>query len=397
MTHYQPISYSILIASVVPLVFLYLVKWLNFFETHRVRLILLALVWGAISLELSYLTAHPMALQLGRPFVSTHISPFVEEIFKSLVLLYLVRRADTTFFVDGAIYGFACGIGFAIAENMLYLSRVDMDTGVVVSTVRAFVSSVGHGSFTAIVGMALAGFPLGRINHPLLRWVAGLTVSITLHTAYNNIAFHNFVFGQTGLLILATISFSALLCVAGAIIWGLSRERRQLRRSLGMKAQGAAGEARLVQHIDDLDELLAPIEERFGEVKREQVENALRLGAELAMKQELIRKTRDPELRAELVPQITELKRDLKQQRHEVGVYVMSYVRSILPKTTWSLWVRLGQILTKRGAPQSNLWNVLSAKLLGHNATGAGLYALVQTGLLARTQAAALATEGEEE
>jgi RsiW-degrading membrane proteinase PrsW (M82 family) len=397
MTHYQPISYSILIASVIPLVFLYLVKWLNFFETHRVRLILLALVWGAISLELSYLTAHPMALLLGRPFVSTHISPFVEEIFKSLVLLYLVRRADTTFFVDGAIYGFACGIGFAIAENMLYLSRVDLDTGVVVSTVRAFVSSVGHGSFTAIVGMALAGFPLGRINHPLLRWVAGLTVSITLHTAYNNIAFHNFVFGQTGLLILATISFSALLCVAGAIIWGLSRERRQLRRSLGMKAQGPAGEARLVQHIDDLDELLAPIEERFGEVKREQVENALRLGAELAMKQELIRKTRDPELRAELVPQITELKRDLKQQRHEVGVYVMSYVRSILPKTTWSLWARLEQILTKREAPQSNLWNVLSAKLLGHNATGAGLYALVQAGLLARTQAAALTTEGEEE
>jgi RsiW-degrading membrane proteinase PrsW (M82 family) len=397
MTHYQPISYSILIASVVPLVFLYLVKWLNFFETHRVRLILLALVWGAISLELSYLTAHPMALQLGRPFVSTHISPFVEEIFKSLVLLYLVRRADTTFFVDGAIYGFACGIGFAIAENMLYLSRVDMDTGVVVSTVRAFVSSVGHGSFTAIVGMALAGFPLGRINHPLLRWVAGLTVSITLHTAYNNIAFHNFVFGQTGLLILATISFSALLCVAGAIIWGLSRERRQLRRSLGMNAQGSAGEARLVQHIDDLDELLAPIEERFGEVKREQVENALRLGAELAMKQELIRKTRDPELRAELVPQITELKRDLKQQRHEVGVYVMSYVRSILPKTTWSLWARLEQIRTKLQTPRSNLWSVLSGKLLGHNATGAGVYALVEAGLLARTQAAALATEGEEE
>ena len=43
MTHYEPISYAILIASVVPLAFLYLIKWLNFFETHRVRLILLAL------------------------------------------------------------------------------------------------------------------------------------------------------------------------------------------------------------------------------------------------------------------------------------------------------------------------------------------------------------------
>ena len=125
--------------------------------------------------------------------------------------------------------------------------------------------------------------------------------------------------------------------------------------------------------------------------------NVLLLGAQLAMKQEMIRETKDPELRAELVPQITELKRELKQQRHEVGVYVMSYVRSILPKTTWSLWARLGQILTKLETPRTNLWSALSAKLLGHNATGTGLHALVEAGLLARGQAAALATEGEEE
>src|SRR6266705_5120143 len=197
MTHYQPISYSILFASVIPLLFLYLIKWLNFFETHRVSLILLALVWGAISTELSYLVSHPMALVLGKQFVGTHTAPFVEEIFKSLVLLYLVRRADTTSFVDGAVYGFASGIGFAIAENMLYLSRVDMDTGLVLGTIRAFISSMGHGSSTAMVGMAVAGFPLGNINHPLLRWVIGLAVAIAFHTAFNNVAFHNFVFGHT--------------------------------------------------------------------------------------------------------------------------------------------------------------------------------------------------------
>src|SRR5438876_2396985 len=193
MTHFQPASYSILVASVIPLVFLYLVKWLNFFETHRVRLIVLALVWGAISVELSYQVSHPMRLVLGMPFVATHTAPVVEEIFKSLVLLYLVRRADTTFFVDGAVYGFASGIGFAIAENMLYLSRVDVDTGLILGTTRAFMSSVLHGSTTAIVGMAVAGFPLGRVNHPLLAWVIGLSVAIAVHTVYNNTAVHQFL------------------------------------------------------------------------------------------------------------------------------------------------------------------------------------------------------------
>jgi RsiW-degrading membrane proteinase PrsW (M82 family) len=391
-------SYSILVASIIPLVFLFLIKWLNFFETHRVRLIVLALVWGAIAVELSYQVSHPMRLVLGAQFVSTHTAPIVEEIFKSLVLLYLVRRADTTFFVDGAVYGFASGIGFAIAENMLYLSRVDIDTGVIIGTTRAFVSSIMHGSTTAIVGMALAGFPLAGLNrHPLVAWVIGLAVAIAAHLFYNNVAYHRFVFGQTGLLVLATIAFSTTLLVAAAIFWGLRREQARLRRSVGMSAGMAKGEAMLLQRIDDLDDLLAPIEERYGEVKREQVANALLLGAQLAMKQDQIRTTRDSELRTELAAQITELKRELKRARDDVGIYIMSYVRSILPKTTWSLWARLEQAMKKIEAPRTNLWNVLETKLVGHNATGEGMHARVRAELNARGRSAALAIEAEEE
>jgi RsiW-degrading membrane proteinase PrsW (M82 family) len=396
MPHFHPISYAILIASLIPLLFLYLIKWLNFFETHRFRLILLALVWGAVSTEVSYLVSHPMALVLGKQFVVTHTAPFVEEIFKSLVLLYLVRRADTTFFVDGAVYGFASGIGFAIAENMLYLSRVDVGTGLIVSTLRAFAASVLHGSTTAIVGMAVAGFPLGRVNHPLLAWVVGLTVAISIHTAFNNTAYYNFAFGQTAYVALAGIAFTALVLATTAMLWGLRRERNRLRKSFGMQAGVSKGEAMLVQRIDDLDDLLAPVEERFGEIKREQVASVLLLGAQLAMKQDLIRKTKDPELGAELAVQITETKRDLKHQRHEVGMYVMSYVRSIMPKTTWSLWARLEQMLTKLEAPRTNLWNSLRAKLAVHDSTGMGLHARIQAELDARMRTAALVTDGEE-
>ena len=397
MPHYAPISYAILFASVIPLGFLFLVKCLNFFETHRARLIVLALAWGAFSVELSYLVDHPLRLVLGAYFVGTHSAPIVEEIFKSLILLYLVRRADTTFFVDGAVYGFAVGIGFAIAENMLFLSRTDVDTGIVLSITRAFMSSVQHGSTTAIVGMALGGFPLGPINHPLLRWVVGLVVAIAIHTAYNNTAFHHFVFGHTGILVLAAIAFTALIVVSSAILWGLRLERRRLRKSLGMKAGSSKGKAMLVQRIEDLDDLLAPIEDKFGEVKREQVANALLLSAQLAMKQDQIRKTRDDELRVELAAQITELKRELKQARNDVGIYIMSHVRSIVGKTTWSLWARLGKTLEKLETAKTNLWRVLAGKLAIQGAGGEALYARIRTALSARAQAGALAIEGEEE
>ena len=101
-------------------------------------------------------------------------------------------------------------------------------------------------------------------------------------------------------------------------------------------------------------------------------------------------------MRVELSPQITELKRDLKQARHDVGIYIMSHVRSIMPKTTWSLWARVGQILTKMEPPRTNLWDVLKAALVGHNAAGEGMHVRIQAELNARGQAAALATEGEE-
>jgi len=94
---------------------------------------------GCVRVELSYQVSHPIRLFWGSVH-ATHTAPIVEEVFKSLILLYLVRRANTTFFVDGAVYGFAAGIGFAIAENMLYLSRLDADASVVVATSRAFLA-----------------------------------------------------------------------------------------------------------------------------------------------------------------------------------------------------------------------------------------------------------------
>jgi RsiW-degrading membrane proteinase PrsW (M82 family)/cell division protein ZapA (FtsZ GTPase activity inhibitor) len=389
-----PVGYSVLIASVIPLAFLLVVKWLNFFETHRFRLILLALVWGAFAVELSYQVSHPMRLVLGAQFTATHTAPIVEEVFKSLILLYLVRRADTTFFVDGAVYGFAAGIGFAIAENMLYLSRLDADTSVVVATSRAFLASMGHGSLTAIVGMALAGFPLGPINHPILRWIVGLVVASAIHLFFNNTAFHQFAHVHTGLLVLAGINFSLFFFVCLLVVWGLRRERLKFRKSLGMKAGGSSSEARLVRHADDLDELLDPVAERFGEAKREQVANALLLAAQLAMKQDQIRKTRDPEIRTELAPQITQLKQEVKQARHDVGIYIMSYVRSIMPKATWSMWARLGQSLAKRPPTGGSLWEMLQGRLVGHNAPAEGIYATVCAQLDAR--AAALAADNSD-
>jgi hypothetical protein len=316
---------------------------------------------------------HPLVPIVGRQYISEHIAPIVEEVFKSLILVYLVRRSDHTYFVDAAIYGFAAGIGFAVSENMLYLARgTDVNQDLIVAIARSFSSSLMHGGSTALVGIAIGGFPLGRRVHPLAALFFGWVIAIAYHMAYNRVTFHNW--GEAGLFVVSAAGFAGPLLVVAIILWGLRRERKKLRKSLGMKVGVSKGEARLVQHIDDLDDLMEPVEARFGANKREQVEHVLLLGAQLAMKQELIRKTKDADLRVELAAQITAAKRELKRRRREVGLYVMSFTRSIVPRTQWSLWARLEKVRGQMPPTQANVWHAVAAKLVPHAAVASGLY-----------------------
>jgi RsiW-degrading membrane proteinase PrsW (M82 family) len=376
--------YSILIASVVPLAFLYIIRWLNFFETNRPGSLLLALGWGIVAFAMSYLVDHPLVPIFGRPTVAIRIGPAVEEIFKSLMLVYLVRRADYTYFVDGAVYGFAVGVGFAVAENMLYLSRVDASSGLIVAITRAFSSSVMHGGSTALVGIVIGGFPLARAVHPLVALIIGWALAIAYHMTYNDLAFKNW--GQKGLLVICGIAFAGLVVVSAIILWGLRRERARIRRTLGARPGMSKGEAGLIRHIDDLDHLLGPVETRFGAAKREQVSRAVLLGAQLAMKEELMRGTRDRELQRELAGEITATKAALRRQRREVGLYVMSYVRSIVPRTTWSLWARLERTLGERPAAATSMWTALDARPSPIESGIPPLYARVDAALAARIE-----------
>ena len=51
-----------------------------------------------------------------------YVSPVIEETIKALTIIYLIRSQRIAFLVDAAIYGFAVGKGFAVVENLYYLS-----------------------------------------------------------------------------------------------------------------------------------------------------------------------------------------------------------------------------------------------------------------------------------
>jgi len=62
----------------------------------------------------------------------------------------------------------------------------------------------------------------------------------------------------------------------------------------------------------------------------------------------------------------------------------MSYVRSLVPRVTWSLWMHVGQALNGRTPSQSSLWSSLDTRPRTVAAGTDGLYTQVRASLDAR-------------
>src|SRR5207237_9958306 len=110
---------------------------------------------------------------------------------------------------------------------------------------------------------------------------------------------------------LGGVALSGVALVSAAILWGLHRERLQLRETLGMSLGVSEEETNVIQHMDDLERLLDPIEKRFGRAKRRHVANFLHLEAQLGLKEGVAAQIRDPQLRKELAAEIAQWEEEL--------------------------------------------------------------------------------------
>ena len=153
--------------------------WVSYIYSRTVtspepqRLVLIALAWGMFStLPASLLNdlgsrlveVNQNALlgkgDFGIPelILVSVIAPFVEELLKPIGLIFIMKRLKTPY--EGVLYGVACGMGFAIIENMLYELFILLWYGSDAWTLNAFVRGIGstvlHAVGPAAIGFAIA-------------------------------------------------------------------------------------------------------------------------------------------------------------------------------------------------------------------------------------------------
>jgi RsiW-degrading membrane proteinase PrsW (M82 family) len=358
------IVFTIAISIFFPIIYLSIIRWLDLYASGSFKTVVACVGWGMGSTLIAAIVNRIFLLFADETLVVRFTAPIAEEILKSLVLIYLVRRPNFTYFVDGAVFGFASGTGFTILENLEYLVRSGPGQTLPVALTRAFTTSLLHGSATAMSGVALGSLKFSRGFKRALAPVLGWIGAVGLHMTFNNIVSRNTELGAiTALLSLAVALFGFAL-VAGIIFVGLRQERRWMLEKLKMDVGVSVGESKVVQEMANFDTLLEPIDHHFGGEKRKQVEEFLRLQAQLGIKRKAQDRALDPVERAEFGTEVIALQEEMDALRRKVGVYCMTYVRSILPPTSEQMWLRLGQTIAKqKPSGDKSLWASLEKKI----------------------------------
>ncbi|MCS7071287.1 MAG: PrsW family intramembrane metalloprotease, partial [Anaerolinea sp.] len=236
---------AVIVALGVPLISLYIIRTLDLFGTTHLRTLIVCIIWGAVgAFSAAYLinnatlalltSAADMTRAWALRWITGLSAPVIEEILKAAMLWYLIRRPDFRYFIDGAIYGFCVGIGFAMVENLFYISSSG-DAALTLAASRALSTSLMHAMASALVGISLGLLRRAPRHRVAVLPLIGVAVAIFVHIAYNNIV--NIIESQALLLLIAvSIGLGGAGLIGLFIDRGLKQEKQTFNESLGLSA-----------------------------------------------------------------------------------------------------------------------------------------------------------------
>ncbi|MBI3161903.1 MAG: PrsW family intramembrane metalloprotease [Chloroflexi bacterium] len=337
------------VAFLFPLGFLYFIRRGDLYGTGKFHINIVTLVWGMVA----YLLAaqiNPAVINAGwatRDQVIRVVAPILEEFLKAIILIYLVQRADFNYVVDGAIYGFGAGIGFAIIENYEYVSG-HPEIAMSIAIARVLSTNLIHATGSGVIGTVLA-FRRGELSW--MGWLAvllGYVFSMAFHIGFNTMV----SMGRAPLLLAIVFGFTGLGLIWYAIKRGLNVQKNWVGEKLGMGDRVTKSEATVVRNIEDLSEVLTPIEKQFGAAKVPIVEGIIRKQAEIGIKRKLLEKTPSESKRKEIEEIIASLGMEMDVLRREAGSYCMMFVRTVYLEQDIKIWDAINSRIAEQNTGQ---------------------------------------------
>lgn len=358
------VAFALLIAFAVPVLFLLALKRYDLYQTGKSKYNFFTLAFGLIAYFLAA-QINPAILNIGLANSWEEVvvlwAPIVEEILKSLILIYFVNRADFNYIVDGAIYGFGVGIGFAVIENVQYMNN-NLEIAFLVAIARVFSTNLVHATGSGIIGIALANQREDKSKPAPLIILGGYGFAIFFHALFNSMV-------SDGIAILVAIVYGLL--GMGLIYFiihrGMNIQKQWVREKLGMTDRVTEQETQVVHNIEKIHEILLPMEKRFGSGKANLVRSLIYKQAEIGIKRKLLSKDTSEVRKAEVKKIIEELGDDINKLRNQIGVYCMLMVREVYtdPEVNNQVFNLLNARIASAGIGQKGggLWDRVAEKV----------------------------------
>jgi len=322
---------SYIIALALPAMALYLIFALDLFGTGKFSTVLSSFVWGAVGAYLlsKALNNYVFLAIFPRETVVTLTAPMTEEICKALVLVYLVQRPRFRYIVDGAVYGFAVGIGYSVAENIFTYMAISRDP--LVGTISRILSAtLMHATASALVGIALGRL---RRSRSKFQWsLVGIGAAITLHVIYNN-AVTSFS-GVTLLLIAIGSGAVGVVLIFFLINQGLKEEKQSFGKTLSASVGVSRQETKMLQGMGGsvFEEKLKEFADSFGMEKANIARRMLVIQANSGILKNNLASPASDRLREAWQKEFDDLRVEFNRLQRQLGAYRMSYLRSIFPE-----------------------------------------------------------------
>jgi hypothetical protein len=205
-----------------------------------------------------------------------------------------------------------------------------------------------HATGSGIIGTALA-FRRGEnswMGWPVL--LLGYAFSMSFHVGFNTMV----SLGTAPLILAIIFGFIGLGLIWVVIKRGLNVQKNWVGEKLGMGDRVTKSEATVVRNIEDLSEVLAPIEKQFGAAKVPIVEGIIRKQAEIGIKRKLLDKTPSESKKREIEEIIATLGKEMDVLRREAGSYCMMFVRTVYLEQDIKIWDSINTRIAEQNTGQ---------------------------------------------
>ncbi len=161
------------------------------YKLVRLKAVLFALAAGFLAATASYFLNGWLLESSGLldSDYSKYVAPFTEEGLKCIWVVYLIYSDRVGFTVDAAILGFGIGAGFAVVENLYFLSALEAST--LTWIIRGFGTAIMHGMTTTVFAIILKSL---QQREDRARWLASIiafAMAYILHSAYNHAIYNS--------------------------------------------------------------------------------------------------------------------------------------------------------------------------------------------------------------